>query len=84
MRRIRHNQRGLRRRFGKRRHGHVQPAGTMHALRNMEIARRAYRAARAAGRSVRSAHQAAFNALRHIVGAGAWDLATQAQREAGE
>jgi hypothetical protein len=67
--------RTLRRRYGR------QAVGVMSALRNMETARKAYRNARAAGRSPRSAHTAAFNMLRHDLGIGAWDLATRAQRE---
>jgi len=71
--------RGLRKRYG-----HQQVAGSLSALRIMEQARRAYRAARASGRSPKSSNQAAFNAVKFEVGAGAWDIATNVQREAGE
>lgn len=68
----------------RRRYGRMQVAGTLTALRVMEDARHAYRAARASGRSPRSAHNSAQNAVKYKVGAGAWDIATKVQREAGE
>ena len=68
----------------KKRYGHAQVAGSLDALRVMEQARKAYRAARAAGKSPRAAHQSAFNSARYTVGAGAWDIATNVQKEMGE
>jgi hypothetical protein len=56
----------------------------MSALGLMERARRAYRGARAAGRSPHGAHTAAMNAVRFDVGVGAWDIATKVQRESGD
>lgn len=75
----RRHARGLRKRYGR-----AQSAGTLSHLRVMETARRAYRVARASGKSPRAAHQSAFNSVRHEVGAGAWDVATRVQKEHGE
>jgi hypothetical protein len=75
--------RGLRRRYG-RFQAEGQFAGTLSALRVMEQARRAYRSARSQGKSPKSAHNSAFNSVKTDVGAGAWDIATKVQREAGE
>ena len=75
---MRRRSRSLRKRYGH------QAVGSMSHLRIMEQARRAYRSARMAGRSPRAAHQAAFNAAKFDVGAGAWDIATRVQKEMGE
>ena len=72
-----------RRRALRRRYGHMA-VGSLSALRIMETARKAYRGARATGRSPKGAHQSAFNAVRGEVGAGAWDIANTVRREAGE
>ena len=66
----------LRKRYG---HEHV---GSLHALRNMETARHAYRAARSRG--ARAAFNSAMNSVRHVVGTGAWDIANTVKRESGD
>jgi hypothetical protein len=73
--------RKLRRRKLRKRYGHMQVAGTLSHLKVMEDARRAYRSSIAQGKTSRGAHKAAFDSVRHVVGAGAWDIATRVQKE---
>ena len=73
--------RKLRKRYGR---SAGTPVGSMGHLRIMEQARKAYRAARASGRTPRSAHVAAMNAVKYEVGMGAWDIANRVQKEHGE
>ena len=66
----------LRRRYGR------QAVGTLNVLFHMETARKAYRAARKRG--ARAAFNAAQNSVRHVLGVGAWDVATKVKKEMGD